>query len=300
MASNDYLERKYRDLFLGRSTIGREPIYDVDTPLQRAMDMMWDEFGQPIEALPASRDISSAPIPTVAEIHNDFMTQVDVLLVGLDVPEPAPDVNMTVVEKADRLLKLGFGNSKSVTDASVEVRRLSEHTQRIKGITELRETVEYFTQKYPQYKFITSPQVYELCEKYNLVCDDVTNFIGDVPDKNLEAIENNSVEHADQCYGRFYDSPRRGLVLNTHISSNEAMSGGLTHTVKRLPLAIVAPVTDFKMEERRVNAQRQIENIPKDPIVLQPVYHNGKQHYLIITAWGDEASDSMVVNEKMN
>ena len=37
------------------------------------------------------------------------------------------------------------------------------------------------------------------------------------------------------------------------------------------------------------------KHIP-DPVVLQPV----KGGYLIITAWGDEASDEIVVNQKMN
>jgi hypothetical protein len=35
---------------------------------------------------------------------------------------------------------------------------------------------------------------------------------------------------------------------------------------------------------------------PKDPVVLRPV----KGGYLILAAWGDEASDEIVVNHKMN
>lgn len=36
-------------------------------------------------------------------------------------------------------------------------------------------------------------------------------------------------------------------------------------------------------------------NVP-DPVVLQPV----KGGFLIVCAWGEEASDEIVVNEKMN
>ena len=37
------------------------------------------------------------------------------------------------------------------------------------------------------------------------------------------------------------------------------------------------------------------KDIP-DPVVLQPV----KGGYLILTAWGDEASDPLVINENFN
>ena len=37
-----------------------------------------------------------------------------------------------------------------------------------------------------------------------------------------------------------------------------------------------------------------------DPIVLQPVCFENKKHYLIVTAWGAEASDESVVNQKYN
>ena len=38
-----------------------------------------------------------------------------------------------------------------------------------------------------------------------------------------------------------------------------------------------------------------LEHVP-DPIVLQPVNHG----YLILSAWGDEASDEIIVNEILN
>lgn len=36
--------------------------------------------------------------------------------------------------------------------------------------------------------------------------------------------------------------------------------------------------------------------VAKDPIILQPVIGG----YLIVTAWGDEAGDNLVVNEVKN
>ena len=37
-----------------------------------------------------------------------------------------------------------------------------------------------------------------------------------------------------------------------------------------------------------------------DPVVLQPVMFNKTKYYLIVTAWGDEASDELVVNQNHN
>jgi len=35
-------------------------------------------------------------------------------------------------------------------------------------------------------------------------------------------------------------------------------------------------------------------------VVLKPVVYNKQKYYLIVTAWGLEASDELVVNQKMN
>ena len=50
---------------------------------------------------------------------------------------------------------------------------------------------------------------------------------------------------------------------------------------------------EVKLNQRVVGYK--IQNIP-DPVVLQPVCGG----YLIVCAWGDEASDEIVVNQQMN
>lgn len=37
-----------------------------------------------------------------------------------------------------------------------------------------------------------------------------------------------------------------------------------------------------------------------DPIVMKPVFYKGKAFKLICSAWGKEAEDELVVNEKLN
>ena len=38
----------------------------------------------------------------------------------------------------------------------------------------------------------------------------------------------------------------------------------------------------------------------EDPVIFYPVSHKGIKGGLIITAWGDEAHDPLVLNEKKN
>jgi hypothetical protein len=74
-------------------------------------------------------------------------------------------------------------------------------------------------------------------------------------------------------------------------------------TTKRLnkcSFEIAAPQTDFDMSGMVVE-NHKIINVPiPDPIVLQPVFFKEKKHYLVVTAWGTEASDVSIVNERMN
>ena len=59
---------------------------------------------------------------------------------------------------------------------------------------------------------------------------------------------------------------------------------------------ICAPLDDMKLKKNeRINRYRTIERIPA-PVVLKEV----EGGYLMVTAWGDEASDELVINQKMN
>jgi hypothetical protein len=66
------------------------------------------------------------------------------------------------------------------------------------------------------------------------------------------------------------------------------------------PLEIAAPASDFDTTGMELKNFKLSPIEFPDPIVLQPVFFEGSKHYLIVTAWGLEASDEMVVNEKMN
>ena len=68
----------------------------------------------------------------------------------------------------------------------------------------------------------------------------------------------------------------------------------------KCPLEIAAPLKDFNMTNAEVKGFKISKIEIPDPIVLKPVIFNNQKHYLIVTAWGLEASDELVVNQKFN
>jgi hypothetical protein len=68
----------------------------------------------------------------------------------------------------------------------------------------------------------------------------------------------------------------------------------------KCPLEIAAPLKDFNMTGAEVNGFKISKIEIPDPIVLKPVIFNNQKHYLIVTAWGLEAADELVVNANHN
>jgi len=62
----------------------------------------------------------------------------------------------------------------------------------------------------------------------------------------------------------------------------------------KLTLKICAPLKDMDTTGKELRDYKLVNH--PDPVVLQPV----KGGYLIVTAWGDESKDELVVNEKLN
>ena len=67
----------------------------------------------------------------------------------------------------------------------------------------------------------------------------------------------------------------------------------------RTSLKIAAPLKDMKKEGYKLKGRIFTKEIP-DPVVLAPIKYENVGLYCIVTAWGDEASDPIVVNETSN
>lgn len=270
------------------------------------------QFFKKSKSTPASQTlvepIVAAPVKTtnevIQEIHDTFYSEVDRLLDGTKVFRELQIEKQSLIDKSERLAKLGFINTPDVVEANRQLSVIAEKER-------LNETILYFQQKYPAYKFITEKSVKKICEKYGLIYSQVANYKGDVPDKNIHHIESFKVQDEDKCYARRFSMSdytsdvgfsevQKQKETDDFFTKNHHFPGVRQIFYSPSPLEIVAPVSDFKTEGMELRGFK-LSAIPvPDPIVLQPVFHNGQKHYLIITAWGLEASDELVVNQKMN
>jgi hypothetical protein len=242
----------------------------------------------------------------VERIHHEFNTAADKA-----VDEAKKILNIKVPDKGTRLAKIGFAN----TPESLKAKEMEETVKR--GNEELAAISDYRV-RYPFHKFILERQVAEICKKYSLVCGDVNLFKGFVPEKNLKEVEAFRVREEDkvksvwtgswitaamQMYNQyglsFFQSARQqrrnnfGIVIpQGELKSPEQPSGEKEPEMVAPKMKICAPIKDMDMRYMEIEDGYKLRNIP-DPVVLQPVRYG----YLIVTAWGEEASDPIVVNE---
>ncbi len=141
-------------------------------------------------------------VASVEEIHKEFDTaqdrildECDQILADLKIP-----TETQVEKKAKMLEELGFVNSETVEQA----KRLKENSKEIKQKIDITarqaETIKYFKQKYPFEKFITTEELDRICNKYNLIHAPVSNYIKDIPEKNVLEMKNcKKLENVDKC-----------------------------------------------------------------------------------------------------
>lgn len=260
------------------------------------------------EVAVAERPASSYP-KEVQEIHHEFENAGEKLLEeAYRIIGEQPVFNKTKIE---RLQKFGFSQVKENIEASGIIKTIELSESHI-------QFVKYYKKQYPHHKFITQEQVKAICHKYNLVCGDVSRFIGFVPEKNLNDLENFKLKKdelenlkIDETYERNENSIYKTYSVSKFINDKYPDSQSVIDAItsgKLAPMSgkyiindglkICAPVKDMDISglelKEGYKLERKIE-IP-DPVVLQPV----EGGYLILTAWGDEASDPLVMNENHN
>jgi hypothetical protein len=252
----------------------------------------------------------------IERVHDEFNTAGEKLY-----QEALLIINSTKIlneEKTKRLIALGFKSTKEVTEAEdvMKKKKLNE---------EMVEIINYYRIKYPLNKFITKEQVEQICEKYGLIYSEVYNYIGFVPEENLNRIEAFKLDDEDVPLTRSFGG-LFGLSLNEKMSRSEtreyyeqkkrevdrreealrdgdyaAMVQPQLQSYYRFSesrtLLIAAPAKGFKITNRHEvkNFKLFLKPVP-DPVVLASVIGG----YLIVTAWGDEASDPLVQNEINN
>jgi hypothetical protein len=171
----------------------------------------------------------------------------------------------------------------------------------------------YYKKEYPFLKFLREEQLDGICKKYNLVYAPVSNYIGDIPQKNLDEISRfHTVKKEDMVEQTYYARIGDKIVkyneeieiINANIRQNNFPTPLIEiYEDKRDGLFIAANKSLFKDLESLDNKgfgffmkPEKVEFVNPDPIVFCYV----KGGVLIISKWGDEANDPELVIPKLN
>lgn len=253
----------------------------------------------------------------VQEIHHEFENFGEKLLA--EAKEILAKAESIDIDKGNRLLSLGFTSAKQAKEA-VAIQEAKRKAQ------EQSKLIVDHSVKYPTYKFITDDGVKTICEKYGLVCGPISIYKGFVPENKLQAIEQftnlikRQTEEARlereekqkreeiEMFGAppsFMDYERylqheRVRMQSQYMDMRNVFSAfggpiGWRSNPDEGKLHICAPEKDMDTTGFRESGHILKRDIP-DPVVLHPV----RGGYIIVCAWGDEASDPLVVNEGNN
>ena len=152
----------------------------------------------------------------IAKIHNEFDTAQERLL--NEAKEIINGTSKLFSDKAERLERIGFINTETV----VKHKKNKDVLIKNKAQAEL---IEYYKQNYPFQKFITETELDRICDKYKLIYAPISNYIKDVPEKNISEIESCTDLNQKDCIETTYKVIKTNneadfLKLLNHLGKN--------------------------------------------------------------------------------
>lgn len=239
----------------------------------------------------------------IERIHRDFRKALSLeeVAVAEIVMEKTDDV---AAEKVNRLLAIGFGNSKTTKEA--QKKRILHRQADDQHAQELRQ-LEKLQASMPEYRLIGLNALLRLCEKYGLYIGHSSLYIHSIPEKNLAEIE----KHRQTTFSGKNYSPFLGGYET--ISGIVKSFGTLHHVGNNNPQEyfVIAPRSYFQKDATCIG--RTLESVPRpklkmnigfrpfptpDPIVVTPLCTSKVGVvFQIATAWGKEADDSDVTTK---
>lgn len=244
----------------------------------------------------------------IEQIHNEFNNAGEELL--RDAQALLAEIAKKDLTKGNSLLKFGFSQAQETLEHKELLSQKATAQQVANAVMMAR-------REYQFNKFITHDKAIEICEKYNLYIGDTSQYKGFVPRKNLEEIEAFSAKYDLNDYYVLNEKELRE-DLSTRWNRDTYTKLRITHSKKitkeqyenfprpinwnekypvvdPIPLKIAAPLKDMDTTGYEVKGRELKKHIP-DPIVMIPRTYNGIDGYIIITAWGDEASDPEIID----
>lgn len=173
-----------------------------------------------------------------------------------------------VTTRLKQLQDIGATSTPEVVELNRKLEKLNELKGEEDRINTLKRVFKY-------HRVITEKDMLSIRDKYQLGMGDLSMYIGTIPQKNLDETSR-YMEWIKSC------PDVRSVYHHTIYGGLEILSR----------LTIMAPPQEFTNPQRSVNID--------DPIILNSVQLDGKMYYVIVTAWGLEAGDSLVVNPSHN
>lgn len=272
----------------------------------------------------------------IKQIHDEFDTAQEKLLLNANnflKSIQVEQVDDKLINLSDRFTKIGFKNIPIVKKVEKIEERNRKQNKQFEKIKEQAELIEYYKLNYPLLKFITEDELNKICNKYNLVYASVSKYLKDVPEKNLIEVEQaQKLASKDEPQNRkyvkilnFYDWKEvKKLLYGKNIKCDHddfhvinyiedeliklGYNGNLPYFKKRdlefttyytNGLFICAPQSHFNLNNLKKKGFGFFEFMvtkPNDPIIFRYV-RGGVQ---ILSKWGIEANDSILVNEINN
>lgn len=208
----------------------------------------------------------------------------------------------------EQLKAMGFTESQNVSDEE-------DH----------RESHQYaldYKVRYPQFKFITLKQLNKICMKYDLKHDSFDAFKGAIPEKNAKELIAAKIlaSDIDVDFAKFNGTYENPFVVKAKIGEDpsEAIRNGLSGIFESIKKEVEAKKFAEAFKTVNQNSYLSIAEINKKIpsallIAADPILFKQPEKFvcpmpavlvkgglLILTAWGAEANDVNVTNERMN
>ena len=270
----------------------------------------------------------------IKNIHDDFDSAQDRLLAQARkfLEEIKIEDTTDQDDLAKRFEKIGFNNVPIVKQLSSLKKDIAIKQDQIVKTKQEAELIEYYKLNYPFLKFLTESELDRICTKYGLVYAPVGNYIESVPEKNLIEIEQAQLlKKADLCPDDYFLKihswwPSCPLYIR-HLLSGDVkwtkgksctdslclelardlgykgayngyifgISGATLTKLEKDGLFIAAPPSHFNtkgLKKKGLGFFEFTKTEIKDPIVYRYV----KGGIQVLSKWGLEASDPMLLN----
>lgn len=237
--------------------------------------------------------------------------------------EKIQSIKSETLSYLERRERIGFAlNEKQIQEKQqklTEIKGIDLEIKEIEKEKNERKMLNDLRVKYPQRKFVHAKDMKDLCEKYSLSLGYTTHYTGDLPEKNLLEIEKyvkpKEALHIVKTYksevvyvpytgtglgrGQHYERKIEQFVITEIVEKKmdgvEMYLLNRTSDIEVNTFIIACPAKDLT---QKIGESKVISMTPKDPIVMFPV---GNENVMeIVTRWGLEASDPVLLNPNNN